>query len=1512
MTEDDLPTPVDDEEPASSPDDGILDGIVAELRQAKEEIPGLSAVDLNVSLSKRSVQALVLAALLVTSALVVPNFQSGPSEGEPAPGTPTRTPIEGTVYTPNSQDTPSEPNVEDFDASALNTVPATHLDSRDGPPAPDSVSATDGAQTMRVDTVSIDGEAALELADDRTHDGRWVAVDADWFKQTHGEIPETAFIAHESGDNYVSQVRVDDGDVAFYVPKFSENVIRFSGTFRATGTYQNGSSFNYEVNATVINNFTVEVTGSTATEWDNQSASGLTNGDTLTVDIAGNAQPSGPSANGEPVVVFTGRQVTGSTYTETGTGVGSFSVAGDTAPTGPENGAPQIVLEGNEETGSQTSVSGVDGDTVDPSGNVAPVGPSSNNEPEITITGETNTASESISNTDVSDGQTLSATVGGNLEPTGPSGGADPTVTFTGRASIGGDTQWSKSVGAFEHLTTSPDGTRMFTLGGSVDGKVTAYSAAGDSKWTVNYNDYSNKIAAGTSNVYVTGQAGLKAISRSTQSTVWSVSGPGAGVTVGPNSEVVYASDGSTLVAYDTADGSELWSTSIPSTAEGVVVGPSNNTVYVAAGDTFALSTSDGSTQWSDGTGGAQRVAAGPDGAAIYIGTGGGDVVRLDATDGTEEWRITHDTSQYPSVKDVAVSPDGNRVYSGAQDNVIRELDASDGSEVWSKSYGEIVEGIATADDSVFVGALDSKVESLSLSKFTTDPSLDIDGDGSAEASVAGELADGETATADLPQLTTGSQSWTASTAEYTVDIDVEFTERTATEDPSVDIDGDGTAEASRSGIYTSGESATLELSALTSASQTVDTQAAAGPAPDWTITYSPHYATEDPVVDVDGDGVSDASYSGVLYTGETATVAVEDLTNGSTTLDTSTAVGPQPDWTLTYDAELYSRSPTIDIDQDGSPEAAHNGIIAPGETATIALENLNLTDDTATIGISDSTMVDVAVKLNERTQTNTPTVEINGQTTSYDGTLSDGQTESLTVDTGWLDDTTTVNVTVGDTLSADAPKPQTELLYEHDAVDNVSVDHRAQAFAERYNVSRTYVSEKSDAELTIPYQGTVYSVKSLEIRTNESGGWSSVSESDYHLDNTTLTVNITAVYGGDVPAGTTVEVRTAGRKFVAHNASVTVTDPSGLDAPIDTTMQLDQWDQGAYLGVGNDAQGRRLHYVVDNGSTYDTSEYVVIDAQDRQRLHLPNAADSDKVRIRTLPLDFDVASNEMRVSVPEDNVSRTEPYFRVKGAGSSGDAYDVTFLNATSGETYQLYSIDNGVGLDTAQANSPVTLDGSDDTTGLFQIRLSEGSTDDGGGGGGPVGPMVVEKGPLSGISLDLTFPVTVVISLAALGGLLVLGRRLDLIDTGDRGDTVVGAARQSATALLGNPAVLGGILIVGAAAVIRFDVLPEQTGGIAALAAIPAAIALALRQFGGFDFRVWVGSTALTAALGIQVVAPELFDRIFGRIEPLIPLVVVGVIALAWRAVSAWREEAGTPDEVNRLVVDAGESDD
>ncbi|MFD1599371.1 hypothetical protein ACFSBX_10435, partial [Halobellus rarus] len=136
-----------------------------------------------------------------------------------------------------------------------------------------------------------DGEVRLTLSDERNHAGREVAIDATTLDETIGTRPKTAYGLHESGDEWTSEIRYEDGFAIFEVPKFSSNTVEFSGGVSINATpATDGSTFEYELSdLDSASDPTVDLTGVTNTET-NTISSTLTSG-TINADISGTEDP---------------------------------------------------------------------------------------------------------------------------------------------------------------------------------------------------------------------------------------------------------------------------------------------------------------------------------------------------------------------------------------------------------------------------------------------------------------------------------------------------------------------------------------------------------------------------------------------------------------------------------------------------------------------------------------------------------------------------------------------------------------------------------------------------------------------------------------------------------------------------------------------------------------------------------------------------------------------------------------------------------------------------------------------------------------------------------------------------------------------------------------------------------------------------------------------------------------------------------------------------------------------
>ncbi|MFC7068083.1 hypothetical protein ACFQL9_00380 [Halobaculum lipolyticum] len=370
-------------------------------------------------------------------------------------------------------------------------------------------------------------------------------------------------------------------------------------------------------------------------------------------------------------------------------------------------------------------------------------------------------------------------------------------------------------------------------------------------------------------------------------------------------------------------------------------------------------------------------------------------------------------------------------------------------------------------------------------------------------------------------------------------------------------------------------------------------------------------------------------------------------------------------------------------------------------------------------LAVSGDAVTGYTVSWDETTETQDPGVELGNCSESYPGTLPAGDTATLTLNSSCLSETNELTVTVGGDLSADAPAPQVAVVAEHTAASNQTVEYAGDAWSERYNVSKTWASSRSDARLVIPFASEVVSIRDVEFRT-DSSSWTGTS--NYELDGTTLTVDL-----GSVDAGETTRVRVNGSRVRVENGSITVTSPTIAGNTLDSEFRIDSWSDSSYIAVGGSASGEFVHHLVSESWT-SPSESVVVEAGGQQRIYAPKAPEGGTARARTIPVEVQ-PENDVRVSVTDP----TQPSFEVGPASTSGDAYDVVYHDTVTGDTYRLVSeTRDGYVIDEATASSPVTFtDPEDDTELLSIVKANEttGSAGGGGGGGGGAAPAEVRR---------------------------------------------------------------------------------------------------------------------------------------------------------------------------------------
>ncbi|WP_144900893.1 hypothetical protein [Halobellus captivus] len=556
--------------------------------------------------------------------------------------------------------------------------------------------------------------------------------------------------------------------------------------------------------------------------------------------------------------------------------------------------------------------------------------------------------------------------------------------------------------------------------------------------------------------------------------------------------------------------------------------------------------------------------------------------------------------------------------------------------------------------------------------------------------------------------------------------------------------------------------------------------------------------------------------------------------------------------------------------------ESASLGDLDDGETKTTALDLSTGSND---INITGSVgTVDYTLDYIERTVTENPTVELNGETVSHSGTLSDGETTTLSLDSSALEEgTNRINVSVGDgTLSDGSPDPSVGLEYSHEATDEQTVDYSAEAWSERYNVSHTFGDAREDPTLTIPFDGEVVNIGSVEVRRNGSS-WELPKE--WVHDNTTLIVGFDPVESSE-----TLEVRATGRKVRTLNGEITVTDPTVEGDSLNSEIEIiDRSEDFAIDVSGSD----RIHYTSEE--SWSASPHVIVDSSGGQELRLPDASEGSTTRVRTAPLNVVPESGESEVVIEDPD----EPRFKIREGNTTGASnVDVTYYDTLSGERYVLWSETQDREIDADRAESPVdfTTDGNAET---YTIRQMDAP---GSGVGGTAPPRTQQAGA----------PLVLVVPAVGLSvtGLFCAGRRFG-----------------GASGIRGNALLLVGSTVVAIAAVelvapgtlssmfstVVFAVGDSIAGGIgAAFAAI--AVFLALWQIQART-RATIPWWVIGPAMGISAIAALEAIRpgsILGALEVVLSeyggLVVLATIGLVGYLIYQRRQtaqaEASTPD--------------
>lgn len=1166
-----------------------------------------------------------------------------------------------------------------------------------------SVYASSNASTVRVTVTTPDraeaivgsnaniigaGDLALILGDDEHHAGREVAIPAEAVQDALGYTPEEVRGLHSSGSVWTRDVAYENGYLVFEVPEFSQNSITFTAQVSINATpATDGFQSAYEVGDTdAVANYAIQATGVENTETDTESAAGLADGETLPLSIAGNLAPTGP-ASGNPQITWTGEETTTS-WSATATGIGNGHTQSVTVPGNVEPQNESVVFTGREQTTPQTvsSTAVSSGGTVSYSvdGNV----PASS--VSVTLTGTT-PATNPVTSTGTGSG---SVSVGGNINP------IDESVSVTGRESTSAAT---------ESGSVSPGGSDSISIAGNIDPtgpsngnptlEVTGSGTTfGQNEW---FNDNENQDRNGDH-----------------------------GVIINPNEDLQGIGWDDDCDNRDGAiDSVELWSLD------------ANNDLDTKLVD---------KTSWND-CGSYERyyadLQAGQNYTLIFRGDGydiGQNYNGNMNTAAVELWGYSNglDDGNLWGIDGIRGYSHPTSVSADADDGTSASFGDLEGATV-TKEYPITQSASSITFNAGGRGTLDYTLDYTAVSH-TEDPSIDVDGDGTDEASWSGVYGPGESPISkSVDGLLPGTNSVsTSTTAGPAPDWSIDYTERTATEDPSIDLDGDGSTDISYSGILLSGESHVASTSNLSTGSYTADVSLGAHTT-DVEIAYTERTATEDAGLDLDGDGTIEASHAGILRSGETATVAADGLPVGSTTLEADATAGIV-DYDLSAEGVYHTEDPSVDVDGDGVTEAGYSGILSPGQTATAALPSVTRSTTDVEMATAGGSVTTAEVTYTERTETEDVTVYVNGNTTDYFGRLGDGNKTSLTTDPEWVrEGTNNVTLTLSE-QSADAPATQVDLSYSHEVQDKQTVTYTAEQLTSRYVVNRTYAENTDAATVTIPFERSVYEVRDLEQRT-DGGAWQDVDPADYRLENTTLTVEI-----GSVSPGSKVSVRSNGSLARVNNGSIKVVQPSVRSGTLDSRVKLTDWAQDSYLRMPDGAD--RVHYAYDEPWPGEENEYAVVHANGSQQLHLATDEAGSAFQLSTVPVTAEPVTGEVRLSV-SDGPDMSEPTVEVAPGDSIGDEVAFTFVDAKDDQKYVLYSTSNDVVRDSGTANSPLTLSDDDsDETLQFQEENQTASTSGGSDSIMSQVPMGPVSAPEEGIPVPLIVGVLLLIALAVL----------------------------------------------------------------------------------------------------------------------------------------------------------------
>ena len=542
----------------------------------------------------------------------------------------------------------------------------------------------------------------------------------------------------------------------------------------------------------------------------------------------------------------------------------------------------------------------------------------------------------------------------------------------------------------------------------------------------------------------------------------------------------------------------------------------------------------------------------------------------------------------------------------------------------------------------------------------------------------------------------------------------------------------------------------------------------------------------------------------------------------------------------------------------------SYNGMLGSGDTKidTVSVAPGSYSGD---VSAANSGRMDVSMTWTETTRSKDPSISINGNSVSYAGTLSDGETVDISdqVQSSYYSgETQTLEVSVAPGVSS--PSGRVGISYQHTAFEQQSVDYASETWSERYDVDKEWSQDADNGQLRIPWASDrIIGIDELTVYINESGSWTETSPDSYSWsEDSDLVVNL-----GSITAGDHYRVVAHGRKVSVPSGSISITEPTIEGNVLDSEISIDD-DAGAEpveIEVGGTVDGKLLHYV--GSSSWAATDQAQFASDGSQKLELPSASTGGTATITTAPITVEMSTGDAVVNL--DNVD--EPRFSIDPGADAGDSLTIGYTDTTSGKEYVLGDVSNDATVGPQTANSPVYFDVSDGAT-TWVVDLYDGSTTSRSDDEIIAPPIDINDG------ISPSEPIVLVGGVVLIVGVGILSRRLDL------------SSRVTAAALI--LAVVGVIEVVTSEpliALIGTNLLTDSGPLVSTLVGSSALVAL-----WSVDNRIErdlpTAVYGLVAAAVLAWVGSSIAPDLIGSSSPLFALIVgssiiIGLVVLDWR---------------------------